>query len=51
MTPALETETAAARAIAKAGKPDCLQAYSGWGLLAILPLIRDAATNSGCTWK
>jgi hypothetical protein len=51
MTPALETETAAARAIAKAAKPDCLQAYAGLGLLAIIPLIRDAATNSGCTWK
>jgi hypothetical protein len=51
MTPALETETAAARAIAKAAKPDCRQAYPGWGLLAIPLFIRDAATNSGCTWK
>jgi hypothetical protein len=51
MTPALETETAAARAIAKAAKPDCRQAYGGeWGLLAIAFFIRDAATNPGCTW-
>jgi hypothetical protein len=51
-TAALETETAAARAIAKAAKPDCRQAYGAdWGLFAIAFLIRDAATNSGCTWK
>jgi hypothetical protein len=46
----LEAETAASRAIAKAAKPDCREAYTGWGLLAIPLFIRDAATNSGCTW-
>jgi hypothetical protein len=32
----------------KAAKPDCAQAYSGAGLLAVLPMAKDAITGKGC---
>ena len=31
-------------------RPDCKEAYSDLGLLAVLPLIRDAAKDGGCKW-
>jgi hypothetical protein len=34
----------------KAGKADCKSAYSGAGLLAVIPLAKDAVTGKGCKW-
>ena len=46
----VEFETPLGRAIAKAARPDCRTEYAGLGLLALPFLLRDAVTNSGCTW-
>lgn len=35
---------------ARALHPDCKTTYSGAGLFAILPLIKDAITGNGCKW-
>ncbi len=45
-----EVETELAKQLSKAVLPDCRQAYSGAGLLALPMLMRDAVTESGCTW-
>ncbi|QNM97457.1 hypothetical protein [Chitinimonas koreensis] len=45
-----ERETALGRSMAEAARPDCRTAYAGAGLLAALPLLKDAATGSGCKW-
>jgi len=34
----------------KAGKADCKSAYAGAGLLAVIPLAKDAVTGKGCKW-
>jgi hypothetical protein len=47
---ALETETPAQKALAKAARPDCRQEYAGMGFFAIPFLIRDTVVNSGCKW-
>ncbi|AZN35985.1 hypothetical protein [Iodobacter ciconiae] len=39
-----------AKSLDKANRPDCKKAYSGLGLLAVVPLIADAVNNSGCQW-
>jgi hypothetical protein len=39
-----------ARDIEKAGRADCKDAYAGAGLLAVIPLARDAASGKGCKW-
>jgi hypothetical protein len=40
-----------AREIGNAAKPDCRSAYSGAGLLAVLPLAADALRKEGnCKW-
>jgi len=39
-----------ARDIQKAGQPDCRQAYSSMGLLAVVPLVADAVRDKGCRW-
>jgi hypothetical protein len=45
----IETVVAAG---AKAGaRKDCQNAYSGLGLLAIIPLIYGTVTDNGCKWK
>ncbi|WP_133678775.1 hypothetical protein [Paludibacterium purpuratum] len=31
-------------------RPECRHAYSGMGLLAIVPLVVDTATDRGCRW-
>jgi hypothetical protein len=31
-------------------RPDCKEVYSDLGLLAVLPLVRDAAKDGGCKW-
>jgi hypothetical protein len=52
---ALEIETPAQKALAKAARPDCRTEYAGGGhvlqgLLALPLLIRDTVTNTGCKW-
>ncbi len=39
-----------ARDIARSRRNDCRSAYSGMGLLAVLPLLKDAVTGTGCKW-
>ena len=34
----------------KAGRADCAKAYSNAGLLAVIPLAKDAVTGKGCKW-
>jgi hypothetical protein len=34
----------------KAGKADCKNAYGANGLLAVVPLAKDAITGKGCKW-
>jgi hypothetical protein len=34
----------------KAARKDCKDAYSGAGLLAVIPLAKDAVTGKGCKW-
>jgi len=34
----------------KAGQQDCRKAYADKGLLAVVPLVRDAARDKGCRW-
>ena len=41
---------AEARDAARPNPHDCRVAYAGMGLLAILPLVKDAVTGSGCKW-
>lgn len=49
--PQAETSrTALAKSLDKANKPDCKNAYSGLGPLAIVPLLANAVTDSGCQW-
>jgi hypothetical protein len=45
-----EVDEQLARDIEKAGKADCRKAYAGAGLLAVVPLLADAAKGSGCKW-
>lgn len=40
----------AAEAIAKSARGDCRNAYSGLGLLALIPLAVDAVRDGGCKW-
>lgn len=39
-----------AKSLDKAVRPDCKTAHANLGLLAIVPLVLDAATDSGCQW-
>ena len=34
----------------KANRAKCADAYSGAGLLAVIPLAKDAVTGKGCKW-
>lgn len=34
----------------KARRSDCKTAYAGLGLLAVIPLAKDAITGTGCKW-
>ena len=34
----------------KAQRADCAKAYAGAGLLAVIPLAKDAVTGKGCKW-
>ena len=48
--PAGTRKSTLAEAIAKSAKSDCRKAYSGLGLLAVVPLAVDAAREGGCRW-
>jgi len=51
LDPGRETrEEQLARDIARSRRNDCRSAYSGMGLLAVVPLLKDAVTGSGCKW-
>jgi hypothetical protein len=39
-----------ARGIARSSRNDCRSAYAGLGVLAVLPLLKDAVTGTGCKW-
>ncbi len=39
-----------AQELDKAGREDCRKAYGGAGLLAVVPLLRDAVSGKGCKW-
>ncbi|WP_460537369.1 hypothetical protein [Chitinimonas naiadis] len=43
-------DAALAAAIEKTARPDCRNAYAEAGLLAVVPLLKDAVTGSGCKW-
>ena len=34
----------------KAARAKCSEAYAGAGLLAVIPLAKDAVTGKGCKW-
>jgi len=48
--PPLQRDERLERAIERARRPDCKSAYSGLGLLAVIPLAKDAVTGTGCKW-
>lgn len=39
-----------AAGIERSTRRDCKTAYAGAGLLAIIPLVKDAVTGTGCKW-
>jgi hypothetical protein len=45
-----DTESQLAKDIKKSAKPDCREAYANNGLLAVVPLARDAVKGTGCKW-
>jgi hypothetical protein len=45
-----EVKSKEAKAIEKAGRPDCRTAYAGLLLLAVPFLVADTLTDSGCKW-
>ncbi len=48
--PAVERKNKLAEDIDKAAKGDCRTAYQGMGILAAVPLIAGAITDSPCRW-
>jgi hypothetical protein len=38
------------QALERARRTDCRGAYAGLGLLAVIPLAKDAVTGTGCKW-
>lgn len=48
--PPLQRDERLERAIERARRPDCKSAYSSLGLLAVIPLAKDAVTGTGCKW-
>ncbi len=45
-----ERKSKLAKALDKAGKSDCREAYSGMGLAAAVPLAASSFRDSGCKW-
>lgn len=51
MPPPPERKSKLAEDIEKSAKPDCRNAHSGMGLLAVVPLAADALKkDGGCKW-
>jgi hypothetical protein len=48
--PADDARSKLGKDIDKAGRADCKEAYQGNGILAVIPLAKDAATGKGCKW-
>jgi hypothetical protein len=46
----LQRDDRLGRAIERARRGDCKSAYSGLGLLAVIPLAKDTLTGTGCKW-
>jgi hypothetical protein len=45
-----DTKNKLGKEIDKASRADCKDAYASAGILAVLPLAKDAATGKGCKW-
>ncbi|WP_431266219.1 hypothetical protein ACQ859_13580 [Roseateles chitinivorans] len=45
-----EDKDALAEKMREAGQQECRKAYADKGLLAVVPLVRDAARDKGCRW-
>jgi hypothetical protein len=50
MPPPPERKSKLATEIEKAARPDCRSAHAENGLLAVVPLVRDAVRDKGCRW-
>ena len=48
--PAEKQKTQLETDLEKANRAKCSEAYSGAGLLAVIPLAKDAVTGKGCKW-
>lgn len=48
--PSYEPDDSAQRGLERARRNDCRSAYAAMGVLAVLPLLKDAVTGSGCKW-
>lgn len=48
--PPLQRDDRLERAIERAHRPDCKSAYSGLSLMAVIPLVKDTLTGTGCKW-
>nr|AGU11990.1 hypothetical protein [uncultured organism] len=48
--PPLQRDDRLGRAIERARRADCKTAYAGLSLLAIIPLVKDTVTGTGCKW-
>jgi len=48
--PSYEPDDTAQRGLERARRNDCRSAYAAMGVLAVLPLLKDAVTGSGCKW-
>jgi hypothetical protein len=46
----VEKKTQLETDLEKANRAKCADAYSGAGLLAVIPLAKDAVTGKGCKW-
>lgn len=45
-----EQESRLAKDFQKSVRADCKEAYSGFGLLAVVPLVLDTVRDKGCKW-
>ena len=48
--PAEKQKTQLETDLEKANRAKCSDAYAGAGLLAVIPLAKDAVTGKGCKW-
>lgn len=48
--PPLQRDDRLGRAIERAHRPDCKSAYAGLSLMAVIPLVKDTLTGTGCKW-